>query len=152
MLQLACQRWWGRVWNKALPFPPIVRCPSLIAIWFSDMWARLVETWTAYLKSLNFKLIILINHCCMPLRFCGCLPCIITMTTDHWYWNKECLTEFFRSGSMYKIFQICLMHERINLKNIQATPPAQLQKNKWSNQKMGQRTKQTLLQGRHTNG
>ena len=38
--------------------------------------------------------------------------------------------------------------QRINLKNIQATPPAQLQKNKWSNQKMGQRTKQTLLQGR----
>ena len=40
----------------------------------------------------------------------------------------------------------------LNLKNIQATPPAQLQKNKWSNQKMGQRTKQTLLQGRHTDG
>ena len=39
--------------------------------------------------------------------------------------------------------------QRINLKNIQETPPAQLQKNKWSNQKMGQRTKQTLLQGRH---
>ena len=28
-----------------------------------------------------------------------------------------------------------------NLKNIQATPTAQLQKNKWPNQKMGQRTK-----------
>ena len=41
---------------------------------------------------------------------------------------------------------------RINLKNRQATPPAQLQKNKWPNQKMGQRTKQTLLQGRHTDG
>ena len=27
-----------------------------------------------------------------------------------------------------------------NLKNIQATPTAQLQKNKWPNQKMGQRT------------
>ena len=25
----------------------------------------------------------------------------------------------------------------LNLKNIQATPPAQLQKNKWSNQKIG---------------
>ena len=33
---------------------------------------------------------------------------------------------------------------------IQATPPAQLQKNKWPNQKMGWRTKQTFLQGRHT--
>ena len=29
----------------------------------------------------------------------------------------------------------------INLKNIQATPTAQFQKNKWPNQKMGQRTK-----------
>ena len=40
----------------------------------------------------------------------------------------------------------------LKLKNIQATPPAQLQKNKWPNQKMGQRTKQTFLQGRHTDG
>ena len=29
----------------------------------------------------------------------------------------------------------------INLKNIQTTPAAQFQKNKWPNQKMGQRTK-----------
>ena len=29
----------------------------------------------------------------------------------------------------------------INLKNIQAAPTAQLQKNKWPNQKMGQRAK-----------
>ena len=42
--------------------------------------------------------------------------------------------------------------QRINLKNIQATPPAQLQKNKLTNQKMGQRTKQTFLQGRYTDG
>ena len=39
--------------------------------------------------------------------------------------------------------------QRINLKNIQATP--EFQKNKWLNQKMGQRTKQIFLQ-RHTNG
>ena len=31
--------------------------------------------------------------------------------------------------------------QRINLKNIQTTPAAQFQKNKWPNQKMGQRTK-----------
>ena len=31
--------------------------------------------------------------------------------------------------------------QRINLKNIQATPEAQFQKNKWLNQKMGQITK-----------
>ena len=39
--------------------------------------------------------------------------------------------------------------QRINLKNIQAAPAAQCQKNKWPNQKMGQRTKQTR---RHTDG
>ena len=42
--------------------------------------------------------------------------------------------------------------QRINLKNIQATPAAHLQKNKQPNQKMGQRTKQTFLQRRHTDG
>ena len=42
--------------------------------------------------------------------------------------------------------------ERINLKNIQATPIAQFQKNKKPNQKMGQRTKQTFLQRRPTDG
>ena len=42
--------------------------------------------------------------------------------------------------------------QRINLKNIQATPAAQFQKNKPPNQKMGQRTKHTFLQRRHTDG
>ena len=42
--------------------------------------------------------------------------------------------------------------QRINLKNIQATPAAQFQKIKQPNQKMGQRTKQTFLQRRHTDG
>ena len=42
--------------------------------------------------------------------------------------------------------------QRINLKNIQATPAVQFQKNKRLNQKVGQRTKQTLLQRRHTDG
>ena len=41
---------------------------------------------------------------------------------------------------------------KINLKNIQATPEAQFQKNKRPNQKMGQRTKQTFFQRRHTDG
>ena len=35
---------------------------------------------------------------------------------------------------------------------MQAAPEAQYQKNKWPNQKMGQRTKQTFLQRRHTDG
>jgi len=39
-----------------------------------------------------------------------------------------------------------------NLKNIQAAHAAQYQENKRPNQKMGQRTKQTLLQRRHTDG
>ena len=34
-----------------------------------------------------------------------------------------------------------MKQQRINLKNIQATPVAQFQKNKWPNKKMGQRTK-----------
>ena len=42
--------------------------------------------------------------------------------------------------------------QRINVKNIQEAPAAQFQKNKWLNQKMGQRTKQTFLQRRHTDG
>ena len=42
--------------------------------------------------------------------------------------------------------------QRIHLKNIQAAHAAQYQKNKEPNQKMGQRTKQTLLQGRHRDG
>ena len=40
--------------------------------------------------------------------------------------------------------------QRINLKNIQATLVAQFQKNKRPSQKVGQRTKQTFLQRRHT--
>ena len=42
--------------------------------------------------------------------------------------------------------------DKEELKNIQATPAAQFQKNKQPNQKMGQRTKQTFLQRRHTDG
>ena len=41
--------------------------------------------------------------------------------------------------------------QRINLKNIQVTQ-AQYKKNKQPNPKMGQRTKQTFLQRRHTDG
>ena len=40
--------------------------------------------------------------------------------------------------------------QRINLKNIQATLAAQFQKNKGPNQKVGQITKQTFPQRRHT--
>ena len=40
----------------------------------------------------------------------------------------------------------------INLKNLQATPAAQFQKNKQPNQKMGKRPQQTFLQRRNTDG
>ena len=39
-----------------------------------------------------------------------------------------------------------------NLKNTQAAHAAQYEKNKQPSQKMGQRTKQTFLQRRHTDG
>jgi len=42
--------------------------------------------------------------------------------------------------------------QRINLKTIKATPSADFQKNKGPNQKMGQRTKQTFLHRRYTDG
>ena len=42
--------------------------------------------------------------------------------------------------------------QKINLKNIQAISAARFQKNKWPNKKMDQRTKQTFLQRRHTDG
>ena len=42
--------------------------------------------------------------------------------------------------------------QRINLKNIQAALAAQYPKNKQPKQKMGQRTKQTFLQRRDTDG
>ena len=42
--------------------------------------------------------------------------------------------------------------KNFNLKNIQATPVAQFQKDKQHNQKMGLRTKQTFLRRRHTDG
>ena len=40
----------------------------------------------------------------------------------------------------------------LNLKNTQTAHATQYQKNKQPNQKMGQRTKQTILQRRHTDG
>ena len=43
-------------------------------------------------------------------------------------------------------------YKELNLKNIQAAHVAQYQKNKWPNQKMGQRTEQTFLQRRHIDG
>ena len=45
-----------------------------------------------------------------------------------------------------------MKQQRINIKDIQATPAAQLQKTKRPNQKVGQRTEQTFLQRRHIDG
>ena len=61
-------------------------------------------------------------------------------------WLTTCKHRLGENNSKWSNWQ------RINLKNIQATPAAQFQKNKWPNQKMGQRTKQKFLQRRHTDG
>ena len=64
--------------------------------------------------------------------------------------KKETISKVKRQPSDWENNSKRSNRQRINLKNIQATPPAQLQKNKSPNQKMGQRPKQTFLQGRHT--
>ena len=45
-----------------------------------------------------------------------------------------------------------MKQQRINVKNVQATPAAQFQKNKRPNEKVDQITKQTFLQRKHTDG
>ena len=44
------------------------------------------------------------------------------------------------------------LYKKVNLKDIQAAHTAQFQKSKRPNQKIGQRTKQTFFQRRHTDG
>ena len=60
---------------------------------------------------------------------------------------KETISKVKRQPSEWEKI---IATEATNLKNIQATLAAQFQKNKRPNQKMGQRTKQTFLQRRHT--
>ena len=67
--------------------------------------------------------------------------------------TKETISKVKRQPSEWeKIIANEETRQRINLKNIQATPAAQFQKNKRPNQKMGQRTKQIFLQRRRTDG
>ena len=70
---------------------------------------------------------------------------------------RQTLYRLSHQGSQQKkitINKIKAEYTRVatNLKNIQATPAAQFQKNKQPNQKVGQRTKQTFLQRRHIDG
>ena len=66
---------------------------------------------------------------------------------------RETISKMKRQPSEWeKIIANEATDKGINLKNIQATPTAQFQKNKRPNQKMGQRTKQTFLQRKHTDG
>ena len=66
---------------------------------------------------------------------------------------KETIRKVKRQPSEWeKIIANEAMDKELISKNIQATPAAQFQKNKWPNQKMGQRTKQTFLQRRKTDG
>ena len=66
------------------------------------------------------------------------------------YTTKETISKVKRQPSEWE--KIIAKQLTINLQNIQAAHIAQYQNNKWPNQKMGQRTKQMFLQGRHTDG
>ena len=48
---------------------------------------------------------------------------------------------YMANGELSLYIELSLLWQTINLKNMQATPAAQFQKNKQPNQKMGQRTK-----------
>ena len=64
--------------------------------------------------------------------------------------TKETISKVKRQPSEWE--KIIANEATDNLKNIQATHVAQFQKNKQPNKKMGQRTKQTFLQRKHTDG
>ena len=66
--------------------------------------------------------------------------------------TKETISRVKRQPSEWEKIIANEATDKQNLKNIQATYAAQFQKNKLPNQKMGQRTKQTFLQRRHTDG
>ena len=67
--------------------------------------------------------------------------------------TKETISKVKRQPSEWeKIISNEATDKELISKIIQATPAAQFQKNKPPNQKMGQRTKQTFLQRRHTDG
>ena len=65
--------------------------------------------------------------------------------------TQETISKVKRQPSEWEKI-IATKQQRINLKNIQAAHAVQYQKDKRPNQKMGQRTKQTFLQRRHTDG
>ena len=67
--------------------------------------------------------------------------------------TKETISKVKRQPSIWEeVIANEATYKELNLKNIQAAHVAQYQKNKQSNQKMVQRTKQTVLQRRHTDG
>ena len=67
--------------------------------------------------------------------------------------TKETISKVKRQPSEWeKIIANEAIDKELISKNIQATPAAQFHENKELNHKIGQRTKQTFLQRRHTNG
>ena len=67
--------------------------------------------------------------------------------------TKETISKVKRQPSEWEtIIANEAMDKGLISKYIQATPAAQFQKNKRPNQIVGQRTKQTFLQRRHTDG
>ena len=66
---------------------------------------------------------------------------------------KETISKVKRQPSQReKIIANAVTDKELISKYIQAADAAQIQKSKQPNQKMGQRTKQTFLQRRHTDG
>ena len=66
---------------------------------------------------------------------------------------KETISKVKRQPSEWeKIIANKATDKELIPQNIQAAPAAQFQKNKGPNQKMDQKTKQTFLQRRHTDG
>ena len=65
---------------------------------------------------------------------------------------KETISKVKRQHSEWEKIIAKKQLKRNNFKNTQAAHAAQFQKNKRPNQKMGQRTKWTFLQRRHTDG
>ena len=71
----------------------------------------------------------------------------------HFCIMKETISKLKRQPSEgEKIIANEATDKQLISKYIQTTPDAQFQKNKGTNQKMDQRTKQTFLQRRHTDG
>ena len=65
---------------------------------------------------------------------------------------KETVNKVKRQPSEWEKIIANETTDRVNFQNIQAAHTTQYQKNKQPNKKVGERRKQTFLQGRHADG